>query len=356
MKKTITIVGAGNGGQAFAAYLSLHDQNVRIFDVFENTISELNRLGGIVLEGRSDIQGFGKINFATTDMEKAVRGADIIMVTQPSNYHRLIMKQMAPYLENGQCVILNPSGSLGTFEIKNELEKHNKKIDILLACTSTLLFACRLKEIGHVFVSGQKKSLSASTHPSSRNREAKELFSEIIPQFDFKDDVLKVSLNNLRALVHPAPCILNTGRIESGTPFEYYLDFTPSQGVVVDAMDKERMEIGKAYGLQLNKLKDEYIMMYGSHGENTYEVLTNCPGYHGIMGPTSLKTRYMYEDIPYSLIAYQTLAKIANIKTPCIDTIITLSYIMIPDMQEGRTIEALGLSGKTKEDIISMCR
>ena len=38
MGKPMAIIGAGNGGQAFAGYLSLHGRTVRIFDVVQNTV------------------------------------------------------------------------------------------------------------------------------------------------------------------------------------------------------------------------------------------------------------------------------------------------------------------------------
>ncbi len=356
MKSTIAVIGGGNGGQAFAAYLSLKGYPVRLFDIAESTVERLNQLGGVTLQGNSAATGFGKIQFATTDMEQAVKGADIIMVVLPSIYHRSIAAQMAPYLRDGQCVVLNPNASLGTFEFMRVLKECHATPDILLIGTATLLFACRAKEVGQVVVAGQKKSVSAAAHPASRNQEAAELFSAIIPEFTFNRDVVSVSLDNLRALVHTAPCIMNTGRIESGIDFQYYIDFTPTQGAVIDYLDTERMKIGAAYGLELTKLKDEYIAMYGATGSNTYEVFKDCPGYHGIMGPKTLRTRYMYEDVPFSLVAYQSLAKVADLQTPAIDAVITLSKIMLPDLEEGRTVENLGFTGKSVQDILAMCR
>ena len=226
--------------------------------------------------------------------------------------------------------------------------------ELFLLGIATLLFACRAKEVGQVVVAGQKKSVSAAAHPASRNQEAAELFSAIIPEFTFNRDVVSVSLDNLRALVHTAPCIMNTGRIESGIDFQYYIDFTPTQGAVIDYLDTERMKIGAAYGLELTKLKDEYIAMYGATGSNTYEVFKDCPGYHGIMGPKTLRTRYMYEDVPFSLVAYQSLAKVADLQTPAIDAVITLSKIMLPDLEEGRTVENLGFTGKSVQDILAI--
>ena len=83
--KKITIIGAGNGGQAFAAYLSLKGHTVKIYDVAEDTVNKLNYLGGIILEGHSDVTGFGKIALATTDMKVALMACAIALSLSPSN-------------------------------------------------------------------------------------------------------------------------------------------------------------------------------------------------------------------------------------------------------------------------------
>ena len=87
--KKITIIGAGNGGQAFAAYLSLKGHTVKIYDVAEDTVNKLNYLGGIILEGHSDVTGFGKIELASTDIGKVMEGCEIILVVLPSIYIKI---------------------------------------------------------------------------------------------------------------------------------------------------------------------------------------------------------------------------------------------------------------------------
>lgn len=356
MSKLISIIGAGNGGQAFAGYLSLHGFDVKIFDVVQSTVDILNEKGGVIIEGNCDVTGFGKIQLASTNIEKVMENSEIILIVLPSIYHKDIAKNMAPYLRDGQYVVLNPNASLGVLEFKKELDDCGCSADITLACTATLLFACRASEVGKVVISGQKSKFSASTYPSSKNEEAKKVFKNILPQFDFGEDIIRVSLDNLNAVVHPAPTLLNTGRIESGIDFEYYLDITASQAKIIDELDKERMLIGKAYNVNINSLVDEYKQMYKTKGDKAYEVLTNCEGYKGIKGQKTLKTRYLLEDIPCSLVAFQTLAQIAGIKTPCIDSIVTLAKHIIDEIPEGRTIKNLGLEGISKAEFISMCR
>lgn len=357
MKEHIAIIGAGNGGQAFAGYLSLLGEKIKIFDVVPATVDRLNEVGGVTMEGNSKVVGFGKIEKATTNMEEVITGAKIILIVLPSLYHADMARQIAPYLKDGQVVVLNPHASMGPVEFRKVLDDCGVTADITLACTSTLLFACRAVEVGHVVVAGQKQHMFMAAYPSSRNDMLKEMFKDLIPEFEVVDDVIRVSLENINAFVHPAPTILNTGRIESQTPFEYYLDFTPAQGRYVDALDKERMALGKAYGLdKMRPLVDEYLAMYRCTGTNMYEILTSNQDLKGIMGQKKLETRYLMEDIPCSLVALQSLGKIAGVPTPCIDAMITVGRTLIPDMIEGRTVENLGLTGVSKEEFIRMCR
>ena len=354
---SIAIIGAGNGGQAFAGYLAIQGHEVRIFDVVQDTIDQLNEKGGITIEGKSDVTGFGKLALASTDMGAVLRGAEIVLVILPSIYTASIAEKMSPYLEDGQYVMINPNACLGVVEFRHVLNQCGCQAKITLACSATLLFACRAKEPGHVVISGQKISFSAAALPASDNEKAAAVFNKLFPQWSFGDDVIRVALDNLNAMVHPSPSILNTGRIESGVDFEYYLDFTPSQGAFVDALDRERMAIAKAYDEpNVRSLVDEYLNMYETSGTNTYEVLTNCKGYDGIMGQKTLRTRYLLEDIPYSLVALQSLGRLAGVPTPNMDAIITIARTMVPEIAEGRTLKSLGLANASKEDFIKLCR
>lgn len=357
MEKHIAIIGAGNGGQAFAGYLSLMGEKIKIFDVVPETVAKLNELGGVKMEGNSKYTGFGKIEKASCNMQEIVEGAKLIMIVLPSLYHADMARQMAPYLEDGQVIVLNPHASLGPIEFREVLNDCGVTADVTIGCTSTLLFACRAVEIGRVVVAGQKQHLIMAAYPSSRNSVLEEMFKDIIPEFEVVDDVIRASLDNINAFVHPAPTILNTGRIESQTPFEYYIDCTPAQGRYVDALDKERMALAEAYGLdKMIPLVEEYKHMYRTHGDNMYEILSQNEDLKGIKGQKRLDTRYVLEDVPCSLVALQTLGQIAGVPTPCMDAMITVGRTLLPEMIEGRTRKNLRLENVSKEEFIEMCR
>ena len=76
-KPTWTVIGGGNGGQALAGHLALMGFPVRLYDIVPETIDVIRGQQGIQVDGA--VKGFGRIEFATTDLHianfaSAVRG------------------------------------------------------------------------------------------------------------------------------------------------------------------------------------------------------------------------------------------------------------------------------------------
>lgn len=374
-KRRWAIVGAGNGGQAFAAYLTQKGLEVTLTDTADAALSNVTALGRnplISLEG----EGTGEpteISLCTLDMAEAVAGAEVILVTVPSPFHRLAARKLAPYLEDGQTVILNPIAPLGPIEFRNELEHveafQKKAPHITIAGTSTLLFACRAQVPGKVHVSGHKQEVLIAAYPATENDRVETLTKPYIPEFRFVKNILDVSFDNLNFEFHPGPTLLfaamiqmlekkNEGREEAEKEkFEYYHNFSDCQIRLIHAMDKERMALCRAYGVDADEADAAFGKMYGLNG-SLADMLSTASCYNGIYAPGSLKgCRYLTEDVPYALRAIQSLAKIARIETPVIDAVVSLAYVVSPDtLDEGRTLENLGFdSGTTVQDVLDLC-
>ena len=75
----IAVLGAGNGGCALAAHLSLQGHLVNLFEIPElaDSFKPLTEQKEIVISGKAE-QGIAKLNKATTDIGDAVTGVDII--------------------------------------------------------------------------------------------------------------------------------------------------------------------------------------------------------------------------------------------------------------------------------------
>ena len=113
------IIGGGNGGQSLAGHLSIMGYAVRLYDIFEKTVDIISEQGGIHVDGA--VTGFGKLEFATTDLAKAIDGVDVVMIVAPATAHRTIAENCAPLLCDGQIVILHPGATCGSLEFKHVL-------------------------------------------------------------------------------------------------------------------------------------------------------------------------------------------------------------------------------------------
>jgi len=143
--------------------------------------------------------------------------------------------------------------------------------------------------------------------------------------------------------------------IESGRKWKYYYDgITKSIGDYVVELDKERIEIGKKYNLDLNSVMEWYDILYDAHGENLAETVKDVKAYAEITGQESIYTRYVLEDIPMGLVPQKALADLVGVKTERIDTIINLgSQLLNKDFRnEGRTLKRMGLEGMTIDQIL----
>ena len=349
--KPIAIIGAGNGGQTTAAWLSNQGYRTRIFDVMEDTVAKLNELGGVNIYGHTDFPGFGKIEFATTDLEKAIEGCEVILIILPEIYHVSIGKMMAPHLKDGQIVIINPVSGLGLIAFRKALKDAGCKADIALAGTSTLLFAARIQSTGDVLVTGQKDALSIVAIPNSKRQIVEDAIYPVMAQHHFIDNPIQLAMDNLNLIFHPGPTLLYTAEIEKGVSFNYYNDMVPSQIRLMKALDQERMEICAAYNVNIPDATKAFAFEYGYEGDDLYDLLKNAECYKGIMGPNTLKVRYLLEDIPFSLRSVQVLAKIAKIPTPVTDAVCTLGEALVGDvMDEGYTMKTLGLDENISYD------
>jgi len=150
----ITVIGAGNGGQAIAGYLGIKGYHVTLYDRNPKKVEQLCYLGGIKLQGQ--IEGFGKIDEFTSEIGKAVSEADVVMITTIANAHQELAEKMSPHIKEGQVIILNPGRTCGALVFNQALKRTGCNIRYYLAEAQTLVYACRIIGNGIVNIIGVK--------------------------------------------------------------------------------------------------------------------------------------------------------------------------------------------------------
>lgn len=349
----LCVIGAGNGGQALAAYLALKGCDVSLYNRSEKRIAPILKTKKIKVEG--EINAIAHISFATTDIAEAVKDRKLLMVVVPANAHREIAEKLSPYLEDGQVIVLNPGRTAGALEFTNVLREKNVKKDVVVAEAQTFIFASRMSNPGVVRIFRIKNAVPVAALPASRNKDLEETLLKIMPEFEIAPSTLYTSFNNIGAVFHPATIVLNAGWVETTFgKFEFYFEgISPSVAKVLQAVDEERCNVARKFGIEPMTAVQWLSYAYDVKGKDLYDAIHNNEGYRGIQAPTSLENRYILEDVPTSLVPISAFAKLAQVETPIIDSIIRLTSVMmgIDFFKEGRNFEKLHLQNKTIEEV-----
>ncbi len=351
--KKIAVLGAGNGGQAMAADLALRGFTTKLWNRSHKNILPLQEQGGIHLEGL--LTGFSKPALITSNLEAAVSGIDIIMITTTANAHRSLIQQLSPFLQEGQIIILNPGRTGGALEVRKTLLEERVLAQVYVAEAQSLPYACRITRPGSVRIAGIKKELPLSALPADDTPHVLKTVQELFPIFTPARHVLETSLGNIGAIFHPAVVLFNASRIEGKEEFLFYKSITPRISSFLERLDQERLRIGKAFGLELATASEWLSQTYDNiQGATLQDRITSNKAYAAIVGPNKLSSRLLCEEVPTGLVPLIALGRIADVPTPLCNSLAILAsaLIGINFHNEGRTLNRMGIAGYSAETLI----
>ena len=361
--KTITVMGAGNGGFSAAADLSLRGFQVTLFEhpSFAGNIETIRRSGAIglsTLPSTGLAGGFARPACITTDMEQAIAGSEVIFVIVPAFAHIIFAQAMAPFLRSGQMVILMPGGFGGSILFRKALRAAGGPAGVLVAETSTLPYACRKLDDVSVWIRGRKETFDLAAYPAADTKQVLALVEILYPAVRGARNVLETGLNNLNPFIHPPIVLLNVGSTERGDRVLFYHEgITPAVQHLIEALDRERLALADRFSLSLDPAHRILLTHYGHQGAagNTFrEVAMGNPVYRWSEMPSRIDSRYLTEDIPMSLIPIRALARQADVPCRTMDAVITMTeQVLKKDLVAlARTLAELDMEGRTATEIL----
>jgi len=351
-----TVIGAGHGGKAMAAHLAIMDFEVTLFNRTPENIEMIKARGGISLESyETGPRGFGKLSLITSDIKKALENADVIMIVVPAFAHREVAILIAPYLRDGQIIIVHPGRTLGALEILHELHEQNCTAQVHVAETQTFIYASRSDGPAQARIFRIKDAVPLAAIPATHTEYVLSVITSAYPQFVDGINTLHTGMNNIGAIFHPTITMFNAGWIESTSgKFQFYLDgVTPTVARIMEVLDRERVTVASALGVRATTAREWLKMAYNATGENLFEAIHNQPGYRGINAPSSLNNRYITEDVPMSLVPITSLGQHYGVSVRGMDSLIRLSCIAhrTDYWRRGRMIEKLGIAHLSVDEL-----
>lgn len=352
-EQRFAILGAGNVGLAMAGHLAQKGYNVRLFNRWEKEIEPLLERGGIETEGYVD--GFSPLDAVTTDIEEAIKEANVIMVTTPAFAHAYMAEACASYLHDGQIVVLQPGSFGGALEFAHVLKERNCTTKITLAETETSLYSCRIHGPALVHIRTIKKETPLAALPATETPHVLEALAEPFEnRYKPATNVLETGLNNINPVYHCPPCICSFAAIEREQDWSFYEGTTTGVSRFIELMDQERVNLAKTLGLEAISFKEFMGRAYGAKKDTLMETIHQAYSRGGASAfPKTPTHRFITEDTPYGAVPWASLGEALGLDMPVTKIAVDLLCILCDTdfWAEGRNIDTLGLRGLSVKEI-----
>jgi opine dehydrogenase len=364
MTRSLTILGGGNTAFAVAANLALRGYAVTLCEHpdFAWTLEPIRAASQIKLVGVAE-QGVATITRLTTDPQVACEN-DLLLLIVPAYAHKPFAEFVAPYLRDGQMVVITP-GTLGALEFARIVSETGNRASIIVAETDTAPYVCRKTAPDTATIWGVVSGLGLAAFPARETEQVAETVQEIFTvtgrtgaasAISPYPHVLACGLSAMNPVVHPPGVLMNAGRVEQSRGEFYFYDegVTPTVVQVIYALDGERRTIGRALGLELTAVDAAFHAAgFGPRGDlwatiNGSRMLTQ------LRAPGAINTRWLTEDIPYGIAAWSLLGAQLGVATPLMQALVTLAGAALQQdfWSLARTPGRLGLAGLDREGMV----
>lgn len=331
----VTILGAGNGGIALACYFEQKGINATVWNRGIDRIKKIIENNNIIeIDDYELSKNYRiKITNVTLDLEFAINKSKYIFIVTTACAHEEIARRLKEMKIRNKLIFLMPGRTLGAKRVMEIInDSSNEYYE-----SQTILHTCRMTD-NNLIKYKTKPKLFFSSYNKINRKSLEELIT-LIPELIYIDNYYDVSLNNIGAMLHPAPTLLNIGLVESKKEFYFYREaLSPVVVRYIEKMEEERKKICESYQAKFVSVYEWLKIEYDTFGETLYERLQNNPAYKDILGPTSIDHRYIYDDIKTGLVPLYYLAKEKNIDVPYIYHIIVLANLLMDGnyFEEGR--------------------
>lgn len=282
---------------------------------------------------------------AAPSLEAAAEGAGAVLVCLPGWAHKAAFDALAPVLAPGQTVVVSSHASLGGLYLRRLLAGR----DVPVVAWGTTVVTGRRTGALACTLSNVRAKVDAAAVPGAAARPALALCRALFgDRFVPRDGLLAIQLSNVNPQNHLAMLLCNLTRAERGEAWGNYWGITPAVARLMEALDRERLALAAAFGVEVRTLHEHFHWSFGvpmgPMAEMAAAVDARGPA---VPGPASLDTRYVTEDLPYGIAVTEALAAVAGVPAPLHTAGIEMFNALCgEDFRTGNTVlPALGLAG-----------
>jgi opine dehydrogenase len=347
----VAILGGGNVALATSAEFTQAGFMVNIFELpaFKRTIQPIIEKGGIEYSGVAG-EGFVKPNLVTTDIEKALKGVGLIILTAPVFAHESFVDACLPFFSDGQIFLIE-TAYFACLRFAKKIRQIGKRV--VLAEMNQSPYTCTKKDPAHIYIDAKRNETFIAAFPGKINvMERLGSLKSIWPDLTSARNVLQTSLDNMNWIAHPPITLIHRGLIERSE--EYYLPLRdalpPSVIRLMEALERDRIALGAAFGIDLPPIKHTFEMG-GATLEEALRLSTEFKTFGYDYKNSSCP--YLTEDLYYALPPIVSIANQVGVPVPAMSAVLHLFSIIdaVDYLRKGLNVEKMGIDGMDLDEI-----
>jgi opine dehydrogenase len=338
--KSCLVIGGGGIGMAAAVLEAAHEQKVFLFTRRQTSMPEkriINSIGKILpgtysIHCSSNLLSLAAFNGGSLPNRVIIgcRGNDI----------EDIAKKLTPFVHKNMSILLMCSSRFPASSFLGTLESLGVKTENLpgVADFKTPPFVSRAKSDNIVNISAFKQIAPIAAQTPEETDRIIQDHKHVFPNLVAIQSSLELNLRKCDDIIHLPLLATRWNDVETIKDHNIYRTATARTTKLITQLDRERLEIGNYFGLELIDVCAGYQESYGTPGPTLLEHFNQIPAYANatIQDPYH---RFLFEDVPYGAVPLQSIARFAGVETPLLDAFITLSYNLV-DLSPGWTLHA----------------
>lgn len=342
----VTILGCGNVGVAIAADLSVGGHDVSLIKTShskESVFDKICRNEGRVLLKENGSYKTAYIKEVSHDISRVAK-ADVVIVTIQSTYHEQLIGNISRFLNKGQIVICICS-YMSSFYFK----KHCASLPTIVETAGPYLEG-RIEENDTpgeiVFRVGCRLTRSPlSVFQQEKSKECMNKIHQLYKGFSGDYSIMESALLNPNMVLHTVGSVMSIPRIEysEGNFCMYREAYSRRNEATLKVMlnlDEEKKNVLRKLGC---RPVDIFVAggFLGDHIKSFYDYAESSDR---AISPTSIRSRYITEDVSQGLVLLESIAKKVGVDVPLTSSLITLAgnALDVDFRAVGRTVHKLG--------------
>lgn len=350
--KKICVIGAGGTGQCFAADMALAGHDVAIFDNRVERIEEIEKAGGILLSGGGRT---GKAQVKPCyGVAEALESAGLVVVCAVSERHAILAELCAPHLKDGQTVFISAGNAASLIFDKAIRDARGlapeSRHGVVLGELEGNLYPCRRLRPAQIFMCFPLVRRNVAAFPASDTPKLQAALEGVL-ETNAANNVFETALNSPNVVIHLMGSLLNLSAVDSsrGEFWLYKTGLTPSVLSMLAEMDSEKNRIYEAWGWTPRSPMEHMERV------SQQDKFPELNAFRGLIGPTAYDHRYFTEDASTGICLLASVADLAGVDAPLSKSIMHLTGALHKKdyINNGRTLEALGLGGLSKDEVMA---